>query len=48
MINPHPLRNYGPAHVSLHVESDMLGVTITVPDLPEQAAQPSPLPSNNP
>jgi hypothetical protein len=39
MINPHRLRSYGPANISLHVEGDMSGVTINVPDAPGQPVQ---------
>ena len=38
IIEPHKLHDYGPAHISLHVEGDMSGVNINVPDAPGQAA----------
>ena len=38
MIEPHILHSYSGAQVSLHVEGDMSGVTISVPDAPGQPA----------
>ncbi len=35
------LRNYGPADLPLHVEGEISGVTVSVPDLPGQVAQPN-------
>jgi hypothetical protein len=38
----HPLHNYGPAELTLHIDGDLSGVTIAVPELPEQKSPPSP------
>ncbi len=39
-IVPHALRSYGPAQIPLHIEGDMSGVTIAVPDVYGVAAPP--------
>ena len=38
----HTLRTYGPADLALHVEGDMSGLTVTVPEGPQEPGLPNP------